>query len=330
MLFGAFQSPTKILLAISGGPDSVALLHLAASARAENNNLVLFTATVDHGLRPSSLQEARKVAGQAHALDIPHNILMWEGDKPKTALQEAARIARYSLLADHAVHLGATHIATAHHQDDQAETFLMRLCHGSGLKGLAAMRPSSSLHGLVLLRPLLDCSKSELVQLCDEKGWAYVKDASNIDPLFTRARLRAIMPHLEKEGLTNKRLALTASRLARADEALDNVAENLFEKVMVDLCSEEGRTVLDFSKLAGEPFEIVLRVFSMAVKKAASHQTAILPLARLEKLAQEMLDAPVSLTRTLGRVVISKNTKGFITFNSESARSRGHSSRIKH
>jgi tRNA(Ile)-lysidine synthase len=318
----------RILLAASGGPDSTALLHLAAQWRVQNPFLFFEAATIDHGLRASSRQEAQHVAEQAHALGISHTILTWEADKPQTGIQEAARIARYKLLMDHAAHINAKYIATAHHLDDQAETFLLRLCHGSGLKGLAGMRPSSSLGAVTLLRPLLHCSKTELVQLCDKEGWSYIKDPSNSDLLFARARLRAITPLLQEEGLTSKRLALTASRLARADEALDDMADRVFQKAVIPSLKTE--LVLDFSKMLDEPVEIILRVFALAVREAASHPGSPLSLERLERLVKEMMEAPLALTRTLGGVVIFKSKKNLVRFKPESPRIRGASFRIKH
>src|SRR4051812_29251127 len=127
----------RIGVAVSGGPDSLALLLLAARARPG----LVEAATVDHALRPESAGEAAFVAELCGRLAVPHEILTveWE-EKPETAIQERARIARYRLLGRWAKERGLTALATAHHLDDQAETFLMRLARGAGVKGLAGMR----------------------------------------------------------------------------------------------------------------------------------------------------------------------------------------------
>src|SRR6266481_8238852 len=154
-LFANWKAAPAIVLAVSGGPDSVALMWLAARWRrslARGPKLVVVT--VDHGLRPEAAREAREVKRQATALALTHRTLRWRGAKPKTGLPAAARDARYRLLAQAARATGATHVLTAHTRDDQAETLLMRLLRGSGIGGLAAMARESERDGVLLARPL--------------------------------------------------------------------------------------------------------------------------------------------------------------------------------
>jgi tRNA(Ile)-lysidine synthase len=140
-LFSDLQHCPVLLLAVSGGPDSTALMLLAARwAKARKNAPKLVAVTVDHGLRPEAAREAQAVARLAQKLGIAHRTLRWRGKKPKTGLQQAARLARYRLLAEAARQTGAQHILTAHTRDDQAETVVIRLTRGSGLTGLAAMQ----------------------------------------------------------------------------------------------------------------------------------------------------------------------------------------------
>ena len=139
-LFADWKSAPALVLAVSGGPDSVALMWLAARwRRALARGPRLVAVTVDHGLRTEAAREAREVKRLARSLDVPHRTLRWTGAKPKTGLPAAAREARYRLLAKAARQASATHILTAHTRDDQAETLLMRLLRGSGVAGLACM-----------------------------------------------------------------------------------------------------------------------------------------------------------------------------------------------
>ena len=163
-LLAPFRLARAVLLAVSGGPDSTALMHLAAAAAQADPTLPpLAVATVDHGLRPEARAEAEAVAGAADALGLPHHLLAWDGPKPETRLQERARQRRYDLLAGCARDIGATHIATAHTLDDQAETVLFRLMRGSGVAGLAGMAASVHRGGVVHLRPFLGVPKARLV-----------------------------------------------------------------------------------------------------------------------------------------------------------------------
>ena len=157
--FAPFAELGHLALAVSGGADSLALLLLAQrwrSARASGPQLLVLT--VDHGLRPESAAEARFVGEVASRYGLSFRSLRWEGPAPTAGVEAAARAARYSLLLGAARAEGATHLATAHHRDDQAETFLMRLARGSGVYGLAAMSPDVDRDGIRLVRPLLDVS----------------------------------------------------------------------------------------------------------------------------------------------------------------------------
>src|SRR5665213_1336541 len=163
-LFADWKAAPAIVLAVSGGPDSIALMWLASrwrNALARGPRLV--AVTVDHGLRSEAAREAREVKRLARTLELPHRTLRWTGTKPKTGLPAAARAARYRLLAQAARAHGATHILTAHTRDDQAETLLMRLLRGSGVVGLAAMARESDREGVLLARPFLNVSKSRLI-----------------------------------------------------------------------------------------------------------------------------------------------------------------------
>ena len=145
-LFADLQTAKALVLAVSGGPDSMALMVLMARWRkALKRGPKLVAVTVDHGLRAEAKREARDVARLAKELGLAHRTLRWTGSKPKTGIPQAAREARYRLLAQAARQAGACHVLTAHTRDDQAETVVMRMSRGSGLAGLAGMRKISAL-----------------------------------------------------------------------------------------------------------------------------------------------------------------------------------------
>lgn len=222
LLFADWKRAPALLLAVSGGPDSIALLWLAARWR---RGLVrgprLLAVTVDHGLRAGAAAEARAVKRLARTLEVDHRTLRWTGPKPKAGLPAAARTARYRLLAKAARQGGATHILTAHTRDDQAETLLMRMLRGSGIAGLAAMARQSERDGVWLARPFLDVSKSQLIATLEKAKVGFADDPTNRDPHFTRPRLRALMPALAAEGGNPSNLARLATRLARANAAVE-------------------------------------------------------------------------------------------------------------
>src|SRR5690349_13160388 len=163
-LFVSWKSAPALVLAVSGGADSVALMWLAARwRRAFARGPTLVAVTIDHGLREESPREAREVKRLARQLDIAHRTLRWSGHKPKRGVPAAARDARYRLLAQAARAARATHVLTAHTRDDQAETLLMRLVRGSGIAGLSAMARESERDGIRLARPFLDVPKARLI-----------------------------------------------------------------------------------------------------------------------------------------------------------------------
>lgn len=297
-----------VLLAVSGGPDSTALMHAAASFR----DAAIHVATVDHGLRPSSAAEAEGVARAAEALGLPHAILAWTGEKPETGLQDAARRARYALLAAHAEKIGAGLALTGHTRDDQAETVLLRLCAGSGPAGLAGMRPERALApGIHLGRPFLGLPKAALVAWCAGRGIAYADDPSNADPRFARVRLRATWPALEREGLTHLRLSRLAERAARDEAALQTIAERALEAA--SLPGDEVMR-LDGAALVGLPEAVALRCLDHAFAQAGA---APRRLERIERLVLATLLPALrrgdAIRRTLAGFSIATDAAGIVT-----------------
>src|ERR1700704_1220383 len=221
-LFADWKAAPAIVLAVSGGPDSIALMWRAARwRRAMTHGPRLIAVTVAHGLRSEAAREARDVKRLAKKLDLPHRTLRWTGAKPKTGLPAAARSARYRLLAQAAQASGATHILTAHTRDDQAETLLMRMLRGSGIAGLAAMARQSERDGVLLARPFLQVSKAQLVATLKKAQIDFAADPTNREPNFTRPRIRTTIPVLAAEGGDTRNLARLAAGLSRANAAVE-------------------------------------------------------------------------------------------------------------
>lgn len=295
-LFAGLETAPALVLAVSGGPDSTALLVLVARWRGSlERGPTLLAVTVDHGLRPESAREARAVKRLAAQLGARHRTLRWSGPKPATGLQEAARAVRYRLLAAAARSIGAGHVLTAHTLDDQAETVLIRAARGSGLPGLAAMARVTPLEeGMTLVRPLLGVPKARLVETLAGLGISFVDDPSNRDPRFTRARLRTLMPQLAAEGLDARRLAMLARRVRRAEAAL----EQAVDAAAVALACEAGPgdpIRLDLAPFLPLPEEIGLRLLGRAIARLGTEGPV--ELGKLEALHADILAAAAPTRR---------------------------------
>ena len=306
-LFSDLEQFSALVLAVSGGPDSTALMVLAARWRKSfKKKPALIAVTVDHGLRAESKREAAAAGKLARKLGITHRTLRWSGPKPKTGLQQAARNARYRLLGEVARKTKAAHILIAHTLDDQAETVLIRMSRGSGVTGLGAMARFSQLPGdgagpIRLVRPLLDIPKARLIATLRAAKIEYAIDPSNGDPRFTRARLRRMMPELAREGLDAGRLALLARRLKRADVAIEAVVD----VVEAELTIRAG--VLDAAAYEKLPAEIALRLLGRAGARAGDEGPV--ELAKLEAL-KAALDAAqkssiTSFRRSLAGAIVT-------------------------
>jgi tRNA(Ile)-lysidine synthase len=253
----AGSEPGRLGVGLSGGPDSLALLLLAASAfpgRVE-------AATVDHGLRPESAAEARLAERACSVLQVPHATLRI-GVPPGASVQANARTARYRALAGWAQARGIAILLTGHHADDQAETLLMRLLRGSGTAGLAGVRATMVFEGaLRVCRPLLGWRRSELARIVSACGFAAAQDPSNNDPAYDRSRLRRAMA--DTGWLDIEAVARSAAALAEAEEALEFAAARAFE----DRAALSGPTVT--VSPGGLPDEILRRLLLRCLRHVA-------------------------------------------------------------
>jgi tRNA(Ile)-lysidine synthase len=269
-LFADWKQAPALVLAVSGGPDSVALMWLAARwRRALARGPRLIAVTIDHGLRVEAAREAREVKRLARSLDIEHRTMRWNGAKPSSGVPAAARAERYRLLGEAARRVSATHILTAHTRDDQAETLLMRLLRGSGIAGLSAMARETKRAGVTLARPLLTVPKSRLIATLDKAKIAYADDPTNRDTAFTRPRLRALLPLLAAEGGDARGLARLAARLARANAAVEVLTDGAERYLALkgNATPHEKAWELEVKAFAALPEEIRLRLLMRAFNR---------------------------------------------------------------
>lgn len=279
-------------LAISGGPDSLALLLLAHSARPGR----IVAASVDHGLRPEAAGEAAMVGEQCAALGVPHQILTldWPDGKPTANVQAVARERRYTALFDWATAGGFSVIATAHHADDQAETLLMRLARGAGIGGLAGARPTRHIRAdLRVIRPLLLWRKAELEALVAAAGLDAVDDPTNSDPAHDRSRVRAALAGSGFDDALG--YALSAMHLADAEEAL------LFS--LADLAPKRLRQDGEAWTLdpKGLPIEYLRRLVVLALARCGEEAP------RGPQLTQAIASLLQGEQAMLGNVLIAEN-----------------------
>ncbi|MHB2166838.1 tRNA lysidine(34) synthetase TilS [Alsobacter sp. R-9] len=318
--FSSLRTENALLLAVSGGPDSMALMGLMARwRRGLDRGPRLNVCCVDHRLRPESAGEALMVVDEAGKLDLPATSHPVTTPLPATGIQEAARAARYAILASVARDCGARTIVTAHHADDQAETVLARLLHGSGPAGLAGMRPWRAIErDLGVARPCLRWTKARLVATAQALGLPFATDPGNASPRTERGRLRAAMPRFEALGLTRERLVQLAERAARADEALAGAASDVQERHRLGHDRGFDRHVLD------HPDDIVIRVLQTQLGGPTATR-----LERLERLIAELRearDAGMTLRRTAAGHIVELDRDGNLRLRPEGPRRRGRGS----
>ncbi len=207
-------------IAVSGGGDSMALLDMAIRVAPDRVSAV----TVDHGLRAEAAAEAEAVAAFCAERGVPHTVLHWNGDEAEGNLMEAARQARYGLIADWAVAQGIGRVLLGHTKDDQSETFLMQLTRGAGVDGLSAMAAAFDVGGVKFIRPMLDVTREVLRDYLTDRNIAWADDPTNDNPKYARVRFRQAMPQLSDLGLTHDALAKTIAAMQSGKDALDHYA----------------------------------------------------------------------------------------------------------
>lgn len=290
-----------VVLAVSGGSDSTALMVLASEwrdrRRAEGLPVpIMRVATVDHDLRAGSAEEAASVGRHAERLGLPHTVLIWGGEKPATGLQAAAREARYRLLTAHVATLGAagqSAVVTGHTRDDQAETVLMRLARGSTVEGLAGMRPRRSLSPSEtpcwLVRPFLDVPRSDLRRALEVRGVDWIDDPTNACLDYERPRLRDLSDARDALGLSDAALARSAQRLTDVRDALAWSVSEIIRSGAIDVQPALWASV-GIETLRSLPRAIVDRLLLRLVLAFGTAGQTI-RLSRIEDLRDRILSA---------------------------------------
>ncbi len=302
--FADLSAYDHLIIAVSGGADSLALMYLVADwlQRQAMPMAKAIVVTVDHGLRPESAAEALWVAKVAASLGLAHVIKTYSGPQPTAPVAQSwARTLRYQLLSEVAETErgldGRAAILTAHHLDDQAETVLMRLSRGSGVHGLGGIRPVRTLRPRVdLVRPLLAVPKLRLKATLQTKGATWLEDPSNANQRFERVRMRTLEPTLIKLGLQHAALARVAHRAARASVALDTAVVAAFQQQQGIRVDDLGFAWLDWPLFLSHPAEIRLRIMAQALAWLSANPDTF-SLGQLENMTEAVAWAmPAGLT----------------------------------
>ncbi len=293
------KSEFNIAVAVSGGSDSIALAILLNKVFLETN-VKIFCITIDHGLRKNSLEEAEEVGRILMNFDISHQIISWIGKKPLSNIQEAARLNRYRLLTEYCHKNNISYLATGHQQNDQAENFLIRADHGSGLYGLAGIPKISEFNIIKIIRPLLEFNKNELQEFLQQEKITWIEDPSNKNGRFTRVRFRN---YLEQHPQWVVKLSNISKNLNRAKECVEYML-NKSIKDLVDFSLKDQVSINynDFNQL---PQEIRFRMLAKLLQ-IIGNEEKIARGERIEKLINKIELGKDFKASTLGKCLIKR------------------------
>lgn len=300
------EKPTKIVAAISGGSDSMALCVLLERFIKEYGG-ELYCITIDHNLRAESSQEANKVGQILNSLAIKHKIIPWLGTKPKANIQEKARLARYELLTDYCQEHNIPYLSTGHQKNDQAENFIIRAEHGSGVYGLSGIPRIGEFNNIKTIRPLLDFKKSELQEYLKSQNIEWIEDPSNLDEKFTRVKIRKILNQYPEWV---DKLATVSDNLARVKECVEYLLNKTMNE-LVEFCTEHiSIKINDFNEL---PQEIKFRMLMKILQNSKPARGE-----RIERLIEKIASGPnfkastlsgCLITRKKDKIIISREKK---------------------
>ena len=291
----------SFIVAVSGGPDSLALAFLAKVYSIKNNLKSRFF-IVDHGLRTESSQEAKLTKNLLKKYSIKLEILTWYGKKPKIKIQSVARDKRYELILDKCNQHKIGNILIAHHQDDLFENFFIRMARGSGLKGLISLDKKTRYKNVNFLRPLINQKKSDLIFLSKYIFNFYVTDPSNSDDKFTRIKVRKSLEELKKFGLDREKFLNTIKNLKMSNDVIDfYVNENLRKNTFL---SYKKKKLILGSNFFEQPYEVVFRSLSDSIKTIGSKYYPVRG-RKLDRIISE-IKSNSRIKVTLGGCVLEK------------------------
>lgn len=283
----------KLAVAVSGGVDSIALLHWLAELKMD-----IVCLHVNHCLRAAADTEAEYVQQTCEKLGVPCHVFRWCDTKPETGIEDAARMARYKFMTDFCHANKIRFILTAHQADDQIETFLMNLARGSGVYGLAAMRDSGFMNGIKILRPLLNVFRRELREYCDANGIKYFSDEMNDDPHYTRVKIRQNRHRVQDElGISDERILLAIQNLGRVRETLESDVRSLVLRVM-----QENYALFNETFLFDLSPDIRLKFLGTLVRKIGGNRYQ----ARLDSLMRALDNLHSDCKFTIGHCTVRR------------------------
>ncbi len=291
----------KFIVAVSGGPDSLALSFLAKIySIIKSIDIKYFI--VDHGLRNNSKLEAKDVQKKLKKFLIKLNILTWKGKKPKKNIQSIAREKRYKLLTDEAKKFKIKNILLGHHLDDLFENFFIRILRGSGLKGLISLDKEAHLNQVNLIRPLIEIDKKDLIYISNYIFGSYVKDPSNEDDKFKRVKIRNFLKQLSLEGFDRKKFFLTIKNLKFANENIEFYIKKNLEDNLTTL-TQKNNIILK-ENFFSQSNEVVFRSLSEVIKIVGKKHYAVRG-KKTEKVIN-LIRTKASFKVTLGGCIIKK------------------------
>ncbi|WP_342076748.1 tRNA lysidine(34) synthetase TilS [Yoonia sp. SS1-5] len=303
----------RIGLAVSGGGDSIALMHLAARLLRPEN---LFVVTVNHNLRPNAAAEIALVSAQAKELGLPHAVLDWHWDKTGN-LQAAARAGRWATIVKWSLGASIDAVFLGHTEDDQLETLLMRLARGSGIDGLTGMARHNARDGLDIYRPLLDVSRADLRAWLTTQKISWCDDPSNDDPRFDRVRARQMFAQLEALGLTRKRLLQTADHMQAAHGSLQRAA---VEFARMHVRQDAGDLLFARAAMALDTEDAPRRVMAAALRWMNGKDYK----PRFDPMLQAVMTVRAGRTATFAGCILSPESGGMRMTREVSATQAAH------
>jgi len=297
----------KFAVAVSGGPDSLALAFLAKVYSIKKKISSRFF-IVDHKLRPESTKEAKAVSKELKKILVKPEILTWKGKKPLKNIQSIARIKRYELLTKNCEKFKITNILLGHHRDDLFENFFIRFSRGSGLKGLVSLDKKSKINNKNLIRPLINEKKEDLIYISKKVFNFYVQDPSNLDEKFKRIRIRKLINELQKDGLDKSKFLKTIKNLKYSNKVVDfYVQENLKKNTYF---SDEKNNLILNKNFFEQPYEVIFRAFSDSLKIVGKKYNSV----RGKKLAKiiNQIEKNHLNRATLGGCIVEKVNQSII------------------